>query len=149
MSEQEKPEEALNAKRAGAVHRGYFLHVFEGEINESEGYLFPLQNENNQITIGRSLGNNLCINDRTNHLSRVAHAIISWNEQGVYIEDVNSSNGTFINEDNIRGKGKKLLEPDVAVMLGTHVCIYLRVNPASSIPLKSDQRPTVPQINLK
>lgn len=131
------------------THNGIFLHVFERGINESEGYLFALPGNKGEITIGRLSTNDLWIHDDSCHLTRFAHAIVSWDTDGVYIEDRGSTNGTIINEENIRGKGPQRIELGTRIILSPSVCIYLRLNPASSIPLKSDLRPTVREIKLK
>lgn len=60
-------------------------------------------------TIGRDRENTIIIND--GYISK-RHAIIMQKEDGFYLEDLNSSNGTFLNDKKIEDS-VKLLEGDV------------------------------------
>ncbi len=70
----------------------------------------PLSNEftiTNGKTLGRAIENDIILPDT--YVSRV-HARIGF-ENGIYVvEDLNSTNGTFLNGDDIRGKGKQPLK---------------------------------------
>lgn len=59
-----------------------------------EGELYPLF-ENREITIGRSPTNNIFVRDR--NVSRV-HCQIVVTEKGCTLTDLQSTNGTFVNE---------------------------------------------------
>ena len=59
-----------------------------------EGEMYPLF-ENREITIGRSPTNNIFIRDR--NVSRV-HCQIVVTEKGCVLTDLQSTNGTFVNE---------------------------------------------------
>jgi len=50
------------------------------------------------VTIGRSLGNEICI--REQHVSR-QHSVISYQYGLFMISDLNSANGTFVNDEQI------------------------------------------------
>ncbi|PZO41674.1 MAG: adenylate cyclase [Pseudanabaena frigida] len=51
-------------------------------------------------TIGRGLDNSIVVEDDARSLSR-HHAEIQVNDKGIYVTDLNSSNGTFVNQTKI------------------------------------------------
>lgn len=73
---------------------------------------FPVTNGK---TIGRSVENDIIVPD--SYISR-KHARISF-ENGVYtVEDSNSTNGTFLNDNDIKGKGKQPLKDGDEIRFG-------------------------------
>ena len=82
---------------------------------------FSLANEfsvTNGKSLGRAIDNDVVLPDT--YVSR-KHAKISF-ENGLYvIEDLGSTNGTFLNGDNIQGKGKQPLKDGDEIRLGTTV----------------------------
>jgi hypothetical protein len=81
----------------------------------------PLTNEfsvTNGKSIGRAIENDIVLPDA--YVSR-KHAKISF-ENGVYvIEDLNSTNGTFVNGNDVKGKGKQPLKDGDELRFGTTV----------------------------
>ena len=62
------------------------------------------------IKIGKAIDNDFVINHP--HVSRY-HAKLTYNEDGWLLEDLNSTNGTFLNEKEIEtGKAVRLKEGD-------------------------------------
>ena len=51
-------------------------------------------------TIGRGLDNSIVVEDEARSLSR-HHAEIQVSDRGIYVTDLNSSNGTFVNQTKI------------------------------------------------
>jgi len=88
---------------------------------------FSLANEfsvTNGKDIGRAIDNDIVLPDT--YVSR-KHAKISF-ENGVYvIEDLNSTNGTFLNGDDIKGKGKLPLKDDDEIRFGTTIFKFKQV----------------------
>ncbi len=66
--------------------------VDDGEIKEA----YLLQSED--ITIGRSVGNDIVI--QANDISRT-HVRLIWQENGFWLRDMKSRNGTFLNEISV------------------------------------------------
>jgi pSer/pThr/pTyr-binding forkhead associated (FHA) protein len=66
------------------------------------------------VSIGRSDENDIFLNDTT---ISVQHARIYTYFNTSYIEDLNSTNGTFINGKQIQ---KHLIKPGDVVQIGTH-----------------------------
>ena len=83
------------------------------------GLSYPLKMGDNSI--GRESGNDIIITEDT--ISR-DHARITVGEEGVWIEDLNSSNGTFVNGQRIATP--TWLNPSVSIQLGTSVVLGLR-----------------------
>lgn len=64
-----------------------------------------------KLTIGRDRSNSILIDDR---MASRFHAVIQKIKDGFYIKDLNSTNGTFVNDDQIPfGKYIKLCPEDV------------------------------------
>ncbi len=60
------------------------------------------------MPLGRSDFRSLAAPDRADLISR-KHAVMEYENGDYYIEDTNSTNGTRLNGESIRGKGKQLL----------------------------------------
>lgn len=68
-------------------------------------------------TIGRGLDNSIVVEDDARRLSR-HHAEIKVTDEGIYVTDLNSSNGTFVNQAKI---GKQKLNHGDMVQFGSVV----------------------------
>ena len=86
------PESAGDGKRA--ARGGYELRVLEPKSRKGE--LYPVSSE---LTIGRAGGCAIVVPDDT-FVSQV-HARLSERDGGLWIEDVGSTNGTFVNGERI------------------------------------------------
>ena len=52
------------------------------------------------------------------------HAIVSWEKDACYIQDLNSTNGTFVNKEKIEGK-IKLGNQDIISLGATDIVVYI------------------------
>jgi pSer/pThr/pTyr-binding forkhead associated (FHA) protein len=68
-----------------------------------------------QVDLGRSLDNDIVVNDT--YVSR-KHARITLEGSDFAIEDLGTTNGTYVNGTNIKGKGKVILKEGDEVKLG-------------------------------
>jgi hypothetical protein len=67
------------------------------------------------------------------------HARLRWTEAGYTLEDLDSSNGSFVNEQRLPANQPFLLQPDQAVRFGQAVRLrYVVLNPSASIGGLSD-----------
>jgi pSer/pThr/pTyr-binding forkhead associated (FHA) protein len=80
-----------------------------------------------QLTIGRSDQSNIRLDGL---LISNNHARISQTSHGVVIEDLNSTNGTYVNGQRITGR--KVLPPDDVVQIGP---FQLRVDPQRGVTI--------------
>lgn len=90
-------------KRPAAMSRGnYGLEIISsGSAKDlKDGSIIPLRSD---VTIGRKSDNSIVVMDQ--HVSG-HHAKILVRSNGLFLEDLNSTNGTFINDNKIRGKAK-------------------------------------------
>jgi len=78
------------------------------------GYVYPL--EGKTISIGRDLTNDIVVQDP--EVSRF-HLRLHFSQRGYLIEDLRSTNGTFINTEPIHER--RCLEPNDVIKLGTMV----------------------------
>ncbi len=78
------------------------------------GYVYPL--EGKLITIGRDLTNDIVVQDP--EVSRF-HLRLHFSQRGYLIEDLRSTNGTFINSEPLHTR--RCLEPNDVIKLGTMV----------------------------
>ncbi len=78
------------------------------------GYLYELDGA--LVKVGRDLANNIVIQDP--EVSRF-HLELAYSASGYTIEDLRSTNGTFVNGDRLRGR--HLLEANDVIKLGTMV----------------------------
>jgi pSer/pThr/pTyr-binding forkhead associated (FHA) protein len=79
----------------------------------------PIANEfsvTNGKSIGRTMDNDIVLPD--SYVSR-KHAKISFENDAYFIEDTGSTNGTYLNGNDIRGKGKQPLKDGDEIQLGT------------------------------
>jgi type II secretory pathway predicted ATPase ExeA len=90
--EEPAAEESVAEKSAAAVAA---LEVFlDGESEQ----VLEIAESDSRIMVGRSEDSELCL--KSEFVSR-HHALIISNEAGLYIEDLNSFNGTLVNSDKI------------------------------------------------
>lgn len=94
-------------------YKNYRLSVIKGY---NKGDEFPL--EKDEITIGRGEENDIVLSIA--EVSR-SHAVLTKAEGGYMIQDMGSTNGTFVDKKEVGGK--YLLKPGDTVMLGD--AIYL------------------------
>lgn len=100
-------------KRQGTAKKNYGIEVLKAGENSNleEGTMLLLRGP---ITIGRKEGNTVQLTDQYasgNH----ARLIVKNNE--VYIEDLNSTNGVFVNEEKIDQRAK--LRPNDKIRIGS------------------------------
>ena len=79
--------------------------------------LKEIENDQDKITIGRNEDNDIQIN---NMAVSGNHARITRDQDDYYIEDLNSTNGTFVNGEKIR---KRILNEDDEITIGKHTII--------------------------
>lgn len=84
------------------------------------GKIFELVQD--ELTIGRDIGNRIVINDP--EVSR-KHARLTLQSDGYVIEDLGSTNGTFVN--NQRLIGPHMLRPGETVMLGEKISLEYEI----------------------
>ncbi len=84
--------------------------------------LFPLSNE--RTILGRHFDCDIILNDKV--VSR-HHAHIFLANQEYYIEDLNSSNGTYVNKEKVEGRYR--LQENDEIMIGRFVMIFHRYCP--------------------
>lgn len=80
-----------------ASEYGYAIVVNPGQSGLALGKRFPLNQTN---VIGRSMANDIALND--SFLS-TEHALLQWDGQTWLIEDLNSTNGTCLNGQEVDG----------------------------------------------
>ncbi len=96
---------------AAEILSHYSLTMTKGPV---VGNIYPLNGS--IITIGRDLSNNIVVDD--SEVSR-HHTRIHFTENGYVIEDLASTNGTYVNDVLLRGT--RTLEPGDVLRLGTMV----------------------------
>ena len=89
------------------------------DTNQDEVHEFTLP----QITIGRTDRNHVCLPN--NRVSSV-HARVIENDEGIVLVDNNSTNGTFINGELVRGP--VVLSPEDAVDIGVFTLHFDRAD---------------------
>ena len=100
------------------ARHGPSAHVTQIEIM-SDGEMVSVQTFGpGRIIIGRSPDNEICINSK--FVSR-HHAQLISDEKGCIVEDLNSTNGVFFGERQIK---KHLLTSGNSVAIGAHDLLY-------------------------
>lgn len=79
------------------------------ESGISQGSVIPVKTE---VTIGRKEDNSIVLNDR--HVSANHGKLLIKNEV-LFIEDLNSTNGTFINGKRIEGRVKLFARDEITI----------------------------------
>ncbi|MFN8529060.1 MAG: FHA domain-containing protein [Anaerolineae bacterium] len=115
--------------------------------------LFRLQGINNQepreitvtpngFMIGRSGDNDLAL--AHSQISR-QHARIFFKDDQYWIEDLNSSNGAWVNDSRIRPSAPQIIRPGDVIRLGPFVLTYLRaITPPPPLPAAPANREELP-----
>ncbi|MBY6929562.1 FHA domain-containing protein [Clostridium botulinum] len=96
--------------------RGSFgLEILKpGESSDlKEGSVIPIRND---LTIGRKEENSISLSDQ--HVSG-NHARVFVRNTGLFIEDLNSTNGTYVNGNKIRGKQKLSNKDEIRIGTST------------------------------
>lgn len=84
-----------------------------GYLKDENGEFYPLQKE---MLIGRGEGCHLCIDEPAISLE---HALLTQKEDAYYIQDLGSSNGTYLNGEKVKKKEQMLKEKD-EIMFANH-----------------------------
>ena len=102
-------------RKQGSVKRNYGIEVLKSGDNSNieEGTMFLLRGP---ITIGRKEGNTVQLTDQ---YASGNHAKLLVKNNEVYIEDLNSTNGVFVNEEKINQGAK--LNPNDKIRIGSVV----------------------------
>ena len=117
-----------------AARHGSESHVTQIEVR-SDGESLSVQSfEPGRIIVGRSPDNEIYINSK--FVSR-HHAQLVSNEDGCIIEDLNSTNGVFVGEKQVKNHRLKNGE---AVSLGVHELIYTDFTASSEHQQKGRRR---------
>lgn len=97
--------------------------MFKVVLKDNEGgeAQFPLSGT---LTVGRNEDNDIILNDKK--VSR-KHAIFKLDGQGALLEDLNSSNGTYVNGNKI--KTSQMLNPGDSISIGLNKLRFLETNP--------------------
>ena len=100
-----------NKRRSSVRRKSFGWEVIETVSNSDlkAGSVVPIRGE---VTIGRKQGNSLIIPDQ--HVSG-QHAKIFIKNNTLYIEDLNSTNGTFINGERINSIVKLFPKDEIKV----------------------------------
>ena len=89
-------------------------------VGPSPGKVFPLST--NEVILGRDIDNEVVIND--SEISR-RHTRLLIQEGGYVVEDLGSTNGTFVNGQKITGA--HVLKPGQTIRLGENVTLSYEV----------------------
>ena len=103
-------------KRKPALIRGnYGLEVISSGNSKDlkDGSIIPIRSD---LTVGRKSDNTIILSDQ--HVSS-NHAKIVVRSNGLFIEDLNSTNGTYLNGSKIKGKVKLTNKDEIKI--GTSV----------------------------
>lgn len=90
--------------------RGRFVVIASSALNPGDAY----EVDTSPLTIGRGANNDLPLPD--DEFSSARHARIEPRRDGVYVEDMGSTNGTFVN--GIRLARERRLQPGDIVRVG-------------------------------
>ncbi|EHJ02292.1 MULTISPECIES: FHA domain-containing protein [unclassified Clostridium] len=107
-------------RRPPMVKGNYGLEIISsGESRDlKEGAIIPIRSD---LTIGRKDNNSIVLGDQ--HVSG-CHAKIIVRNDTLYLEDLNSTNGTYLNGNKLNGKAKLANKDEIKV--GTAVFKILR-----------------------
>ena len=89
-------------RRTSRVNSHYGLEIIKSGNAKGikEGSFIPIRSD---LTIGRKEGNSIVMTDQ--HVSG-NHAKIIVRNNGLFLEDLNSTNGTYLNGSKIKGRSK-------------------------------------------
>jgi pSer/pThr/pTyr-binding forkhead associated (FHA) protein len=105
------PRKAARAKRRNGAPKGPSLVVVAPK--EQEGRCYPLGEE---LTVGRAAGCQVTLDDT--YVSQI-HARVFIRDGQVYVEDLGSTNGTYLNRTKVAGP--MLLGPGDRLQVGSTV----------------------------
>lgn len=83
------------------------------------------------LRVGRSRENNLMLDHR--EMSR-QHVRVIWREDGYYVEDLNSSNGSWLNEERLAPREPVLLHEGDAIRVGPFLLKLVHFVTEESLP---------------
>jgi pSer/pThr/pTyr-binding forkhead associated (FHA) protein len=86
---------------------GRLVVVESSALEEGDAYAI----DSTALTVGRSADNDLPLQGDT--FASQHHARFAPRRDGVWVEDVGSTNGTFVNGVRVNGEGRKLIPGDV------------------------------------
>jgi pSer/pThr/pTyr-binding forkhead associated (FHA) protein len=87
------------------------------QLKFNNALLKEIDSKKEEISIGRNAGNDIQID---NLAVSGKHARIIKDRDHYYVEDLNSTNGTFVNEEKI---SKKILKENDQITIGKHTLI--------------------------
>lgn len=89
-------------------------------VGPSPGKIYELTEE--EVVLGRDIGNEIVINDA--EISR-RHTRLSMQEDGYVVEDLGSTNGTFVNGEKI--SGSTVLQPGQTIRMGENITLSYEI----------------------
>ena len=101
-------------RRPQRTHGSYGLEIINsGEASGlKEGSIIPIRSD---ISIGRKEGNSIVMADQ--HVSG-KHAQILVRNNGLFLEDLNSTNGTYLNGRKLKGRAKLSNKDEIRIGSG-------------------------------
>lgn len=91
------------------------------------------------VYAGRSAGNDLVLQD--SQISR-RHMRIFWQDGAFWVEDLNSSNGIWLNNERIAASQPRTISPGDTIRLGPYTLTYEQLNAPSLAKIPSTPTPT-------
>jgi hypothetical protein len=110
LSPQQAQSLGLVAPAAAATGRGRLVVLSSSVLEEGAEYELDAA----QVTVGRGANNDLALTD--DEFASARHARVEPRRDGVYVEDVGSTNGTFVN--GIRLARERKLAPGDVLRIG-------------------------------
>ena len=110
LSPQQAQQLGLGASPAASPPRGRLVVLESSALEEGAAY----ELDATQLTIGRGANNDIALDG--DEFASARHARIEPRRDGVYVEDVGSTNGTFVN--GIRLARERKLTPGDVVRVG-------------------------------
>nr|WP_243122226.1 FHA domain-containing protein [Clostridium thermarum] len=106
-------KDVKNGDKKKILKKSWGLEVIAAPENSNlgKGSIIPI---NRLITIGRKEDNMVILNDP---YASGYHAKVYVRNTDYYLEDLNSTNGTLLNEEKV--EGKVMLEPGDEIRIGT------------------------------